>query len=80
MAIVLVKEARLVVAMDELDFGIRDVTFEAKVFNKYGNFDPITNRSMEDLGYAYFHYDFLDMATLTTIILRVKSLHIEMHE
>jgi hypothetical protein len=66
--------------MDELDFGIKDVTFEAKVFNKYGTFDWIINRSMEDLGYAYFHYDFLDRATLTTIILRVKSLHIEMHE
>jgi hypothetical protein len=39
MAIILMKEARSVVTMDELDFGIKDVTFEAKVFNKYGTFD-----------------------------------------
>ncbi len=39
MAIILVKEARLIVAMDDLDFGIRDVVFEAKVFNRYGTFD-----------------------------------------
>jgi hypothetical protein len=33
------KEARLTVVVDDLDFGIRDVTFEAKVLNKYGTFD-----------------------------------------
>jgi hypothetical protein len=76
MAIVLVKEARLVVVRDDLDFGIRDVTFDAKVFNRYGTFDQITNRNMEDLGYAYLH----QIVTLTTITLRVKLLYIEMHE
>jgi hypothetical protein len=80
MAIILVKETKLVVNVDELDFEIRDVTFEAKVFNKYGTFDRITNKSMKDLSYAYLHYDLLDKATLTTIILRMKSPHIEMHE
>jgi len=39
MVIFPVKEGRLVVVMDELDFGIRDIAFEAKVFNKYGIFD-----------------------------------------
>jgi hypothetical protein len=39
MASVPVKEVRIVVAMDDLDFGIRGVTFEAKVFNRYGTFD-----------------------------------------
>jgi hypothetical protein len=39
MVVVLVKEARLVVTVDDLDFEIRDVTFEAKVFNRYGTFD-----------------------------------------
>jgi hypothetical protein len=34
---------------------------------------------MEDPGYAYLHYDLLDKATLTIIILRVKSPFIEMH-
>jgi hypothetical protein len=52
------KEAKLVVVVDDLDFGIKDVAFEAKMFNRYGTFDQIANRSMEDLGYAYLHYDF----------------------
>jgi hypothetical protein len=46
MVSVLVKEVRVVVTLDDLDFGIRDVTFEAKVFNRYGTFDQIANRSM----------------------------------
>jgi hypothetical protein len=41
--------------MDDLDFEIRDVTFEAKMFDRYGTFDWITNRSMEDLSYPYLH-------------------------
>jgi hypothetical protein len=75
MAIVLVKEGRLVVVVDDLDFGIRDVALEANVFNRYGTFDQITNRNMENLDYAYLHCDLLDMA-----ILRVKLPHIKMHE
>jgi hypothetical protein len=39
MAVVPMKEASLVIAMDDLDFKIKDVTFEAKVFNRYGTFD-----------------------------------------
>jgi hypothetical protein len=35
---------------------------------------------MEDLGYAYLHCDLLDRATFTTITLKVKSLHVKMHE
>jgi phage tail tube protein FII len=80
MAIVLVKEVRLDVVVDDLDFEIKDVAFEAKVLNRYGTFDQIANRSMEDLNYAYFHCDFLDKATLTTITLRMKSPYIKMHE
>jgi hypothetical protein len=34
MVVVQVKEVKLVVIVDDLDFGIRDVTFEANVFNK----------------------------------------------
>ncbi len=75
-----IKEGRLIVVMDDLDFGIKDVSFEAKMFNRYATFDRIINRNMEDLGYAYLHYDLLDMATLTIITLRVKLPHIEMHE
>jgi hypothetical protein len=74
------KEARIVVAVDDLDFGIKDVTFEAKVLNRYGTFDQIPNKNMEDPSYAYLHYDLLNMAIMTTITVRVKSFHIEMHE
>jgi hypothetical protein len=80
MAFVLMKEARLVVMVDDLDFKIRGVAFETKVLNRYGTFDRIDNRSMEDLGYAYLHCDLMDMAALTIITLKVKSLYIEMHE
>ncbi len=66
--------------MDDLDFGIKNVAFEAKVFNRYGSFNKITNISMEDLGYAYLHCDLLDKAIITTIVLKVKSPHINMHE
>jgi hypothetical protein len=77
---VLMKEAKLVVVVDDLDFGIRDVAFKTKVFNKYGTFNQIANKSMEDPCYAFLHCDLLDKAILTTIILRVKSFHIEMYE
>jgi hypothetical protein len=80
MVIVPVKEVRLVVVVDDLNFKIKDVTFEAKVFNRYGTFDRIANRSMKDLGYAYLHCDLLDMAVLTIITLRVKLHYIKMHE
>jgi hypothetical protein len=60
MDVVPVKEVRLVVEVDDLDFKIKDVALEAKVFNRYGTFDQITNRSMEDPGYAYLHCDLLD--------------------
>ncbi len=74
------KEARLVIMVDDLDFKITDVTFEAKVLNRYGTFDRIVNRSMEDPSYAYLHCDLLDKATLTTITLKVKPPYIKLHE
>jgi len=58
MAVVSMKETQLVVAMDDLDFGIKDV-FEAKVFDRYGTFNQIANRNMEDPSYAYLHCDLL---------------------
>jgi len=74
------KETKLVVAMDDLDFKIKDVAFQAKVFNRYGTFAWIVNRNMEDLNYAYLHFDLLNRAALTIITLRVKSPYIKMHE
>jgi hypothetical protein len=76
MDVVIVKEVRLVVAVDDLDFKIKYVTFEANVFNRYGTFDQIANKNMENPSYAYLHCGLLDKATLTTITLRVKSHHI----
>jgi hypothetical protein len=80
MVIVQMKEAKLVVVVDDLNFGIKDVTFEAKVLNRYGTFDRITNKNMEDISYAYLHCDLLNRAALTTITLRTNSFHINMHE
>jgi hypothetical protein len=51
--------AQLVIVVDHLDFGIKDM-FETKVFNRYGTFDQIVNKSMENLRYAYLHCDLLD--------------------
>ncbi len=64
----------------KVNFGIRNVAFEAKVLNRYSTFDQIANRCMEDLGFTYLHCDFLDMLVLTMSTLRVELLHIEMHE
>jgi hypothetical protein len=80
MAMIPMKEIRLVVAMYDLNFTIRNVAFKVKVLNRYGTFDRIANKSMEDTGYAYLHCDLLEMVALTTIALRVKSPYIEMHE
>jgi hypothetical protein len=80
MDVVPMKETRLVVAVEDLDFKIKDVTFDTKVFNRYGTFDQITNGNIEDVSYAYLHYDLLDRAALTTITLKVKSPYIKRHE
>ncbi len=80
MVIVPMKETRVIVVVDDLDFRIKDVAFEAKALNRYGTFDQIANKNMEDPNYAYLHCDLLDRAALTIINLKVKSPHIEMHE
>jgi hypothetical protein len=41
MVVLLVKKICLVVAMDNLDFGVRHVMFEANVLNRYDTFDRI---------------------------------------
>ncbi len=60
MVIVLLKETRLVVVVDDLDFKIKDVSFEAKVFNRYGTFDWIVNKSMEDPSVCIFALWFVE--------------------
>jgi hypothetical protein len=39
MVVVLMKEVKLVTMVDDLDFEIRDVVFETKVFSRYDTFD-----------------------------------------
>jgi hypothetical protein len=80
MVIILVKEGTLIVVVNDLDFGIRNVALEAMVLNRYGTFDQIANRSMEDPSYAYLYCDLLNKIVLTKITLKVKSFHIKMHE
>ncbi len=71
-------EVRLVLVVNDLDFGIKNVAFQAKVFKKYGIFDQIANKSMGDPSYAYLHCDLLDKVALTIVLLRVKLFHIKM--
>jgi hypothetical protein len=52
MDVVPMKEVRLVVEVDDMDFKIKDATFEGKMFNMHGTFDQIANRSMEDPSYC----------------------------
>jgi hypothetical protein len=33
------KEVKIVLMVDDSDFGIKDVAFEAKVYNRYDTFD-----------------------------------------
>jgi hypothetical protein len=40
------KEAKLIIVIDDLDFEIKYVVFETKVINRYGTFDQIANRNM----------------------------------
>ncbi len=43
----------LIITMNDLDFEVKDIAFEANVFNRYGTFYWIATKSMEDQGYAY---------------------------
>ncbi len=56
------------------------MTFEGLVSNRYGTFDHITKKTMDDLGYAYIYYELLDRVRLIMITLWVKSHHVQMHE
>jgi hypothetical protein len=76
--IIAVIEVILVLVVNDLDFGIKNVAFQAKVFKKYGIFDQIANKSMGDPSYAYLHCDLLDKVALTIVLLRVKLFHIKM--
>jgi len=40
------KEVKLIIVIDDLDFEIKYVVFKTKVINRYGTFDQIANRNM----------------------------------
>jgi hypothetical protein len=63
----------MVVTMHDLDCGVRDVAFEIEVFNRYGTFDHIANKNLEDPSYVYLCYNLLNKATITVITLIMKS-------
>jgi len=68
MAAIVMKEGRLLVGVDDLDFGVRDVAFETKLLNKYGTFDQIVNRTMEYPSYIYLHCDLLNKVIMNMVI------------
>jgi hypothetical protein len=39
MGFILVQKVKIVVMVDDLDFRIRNIAFETKVFNRYDTFD-----------------------------------------
>ncbi len=49
------------------------------MFNAYNTFDHIAKKSLKDLGYPYLYCELLNKATLTIIMLKIKSMHIKMH-
>lgn len=77
---IVVWKGKHVVSVDDLDCGVWDVAFEGKVLNRYGTYDWITKKLIDDLVYAYLYCELLDVIGLTTITLRVKSPHIHVHE
>ncbi len=79
MDVVRMEEAKLVV-VDDLDFGIKDVAFEVKVFNSMTPLIELQIEACKIQAMHVFHCDLLDMAALITLILKVKSLYIKMHE
>jgi hypothetical protein len=66
---------RLVVSIDDINEGSRDVAFEDKVLCRYGNWD-----SSKDHKYPYLHCDLIDRAGFTTITVSLRNPHIEQHE
>ncbi len=56
------------------------MAFEGKVLNRYGTYDRIAKKFIDDTSYTYFYCEFLDAIGLTTIALKVKSPHIHVHE
>lgn len=79
MAEIVQKQERVVVSVDDLDQGIRDVAFEAKVVNRYGTYDRVVANKLQT-SYQYLYCDLLDRGGFTTITLMCKTEMIPKHE
>jgi hypothetical protein len=66
---------RMVVSVDEIMEGLRDVAFEGKVLNRYGNYD-----STKVIEFKYLHCDLVDRHGFTTVTLSVKEDQVRGHE
>jgi hypothetical protein len=66
---------RLVLFLDDINEGSRDVAFEGKVLCWHGNWDP----SKEDT-FLYLHCDLINRASFTTINVTLRNPQIEQHE
>jgi hypothetical protein len=66
---------RLVVFVDDISGGSRDVTFEGKVLCSYGNWDP-----SKECNFPYLHCNLIDRECLTTITISIRNPQIEQHE
>lgn len=77
MEVVGAKEAKVVVNVNDLHQGLRDVAFEGKVLCWYETFNWIVCNAMRDLDYAYLYCDLLDKGGLTTVTMQIKTPFIE---
>ncbi len=77
---IVVQKGRCIISVNDLDCSVQDVAFEGKVLNRYGSYDQITKKLIDDPSYAYLYCELLGVIGLTTITLRVKSPHIRVHE
>jgi hypothetical protein len=66
---------KLVVSVDDINEGNRDVAFEGKVLCWYRNWDPSKERN-----FPYLHCNLIDRAGFTTITISVRNPQIKQHE
>ena len=66
---------RLVVSVDDISEGTKDVAFEGKILNQYGNWD-----SSKVIKHKYLHCDLIDRNDFTTVILNIHKDEIPRHE
>jgi len=58
--IIIVQKGKCIVNVDYLDYGVQDLTFEGKVLNRYGTYDRITKKLIDDPSYTYLYCELLD--------------------